>query len=570
MDELRLHDLLEKDLEGRLTESETDELFRELRSSPQARRHYWDVLDQHVLTGAILSENRGRDLANLETDDPARIAEPATTTRRSRTWAFKLTVFAAVSCLLLAAGWWLRPTYPAPLATILAVTGNVEIGDALGRSFTAETGSVLFVGQVLRVGDEESRAELLFTDGTQVALQSGSTLRFSPSDSRDGKRIHLENGAVQVQTVAETSVGPLVVTTDHAKITSSSTRLRVYREEKGSRVELEEGKAHLESPNGAKAIDVAEGSFVFASADQTPMVSQPLAESQCRLRHTFLRAGDAVAFSRDGSRIVTSHFARSGLKAWNTIDGSVVATAPGSRQRTHGMAFAADGTVVAICADGTAVLWKIGDPQPQLTRLRDKELRPAAVSQDGRWIAQLTRAEVAIWEVDADKASISHRHSFETRPSRVALSNVGPQVAVSKWGGEILRSDAIAGTELSSHKLSPTPAPLALSADNRYLSAYTAKEGLVLFDEHAKTRKTLWAGQGVRVSHLNFTSDSKIVLAGMDDGTVRAWSADDGRSILVLETGHRHVNMVTMSTDRSLLATVGDNDCVKIWECTLP
>lgn len=481
-----------------------------------------------------------------------------------------MTLIAAATCLLLGLGWWLRPISPAPLATILAVAGNVEIRDALGRSAAAEAGSRLFVGQVLQVGDDESRAELLFADGTQVALQAGSTLRFSPADAKDGKRIHLENGSVQVQTVAPTSVGPLVVTTDHAKITSNSTRLRVYREEKGSRVELEEGKAHLERLNGAKGIDVAGGSFVFASADREPMVSQPLADAHCRLRHTFLRAGDAVAFSRDGSRIVTSHFARGGLKAWNTLDGSILASAPGSRQRTHGMTFAKDDTVVAICGDGTAFFWKIGDPQPQLARLRDKELRQAAVSEDGRWIVQPTRTEVVVWEVDADKGRISHRHSFAARPMRAALSSMGPQVVFSLWGGEILRSDAIAGVELSKHMLSPTPSPLALSADSRYLAAYAGKDGLVLFDEHAKTRRTLWAGQGVRVAHLNFSGDSGIVLAGMEDGTVRAWSVDDGRSMLVLETGNRHVSMTAMSADRTLLATVGDNDCVKIWECKLP
>lgn len=61
-----------------------------------------------------------------------------------------------------------------------------------------------------------------------------------------------------------------------------------------------------------------------------------------------------------------------------------------------------------------------------------------------------------------------------------------------------------------------------------------------------------------------------MLLAGLDDGTVRAWSSADGRALLALDTGNRHVNKVAVSADLSLLATVGDNDCVKVWEVALP
>lgn len=567
MDDIRLHELLEKDLEDRLTVSEKDELFRELRASGRARQAYWDVVEQDILTGAVLSENRGRDLAGLEADVPT-MGATAAKHRRPRGWAWTIALAAAATCALAALFWGGRLPEPVPLATVLAVGGDVDVRDMSGKSRPVELGSSLFVGQVLRVGDEESRVEVLFTDGTHFTLQSGSTVRLASPESKQGKHIHLETGAVQVQTAGKTSEGPLVVTTDHARITSSATRLRVYREEKGSRVELEEGQAHLESQNGAKAIDVAEGSFVLATADREPMVPQPLAENQCRLRHTFVRAGDAVAFSRDGSRIVTSHFGRSGFKAWNTLDGANVATAQGSRLRTQSMEFTTDDTVIAICEGGTAAFWKIGEPQPVLARLRDKDLRPGAVSADGRWIAQASRSEVTIWDIDADHGSISHRHSLPARASRVSVSSAGPQAAFSYWGGEIFLFDVSTGRHVAKHKLSRTPMPLALSADNRFVAAYATNDGLILFDEVAAAQRTLWAGQGARVSHLTFTSDGQILLAGLEDGTVRAWNTADGRSLFVVETGYRsgNVSQVTMSADRSLLATVGDNDCVKIWE----
>jgi WD40 repeat protein len=72
------------------------------------------------------------------------------------------------------------------------------------------------------------------------------------------------------------------------------------------------------------------------------------------------------------------------------------------------------------------------------------------------------------------------------------------------------------------------------------------------------------------VSHLQFSADGRVLLAALNDGTVRAWASNDGRSLLVLETGHRSVLQVAASADLSVLATLGDHDCVKIWECTSP
>jgi len=577
VDDLRLHELLEKDLEGRLADGERDELLGALRASAQARECYWDVVEQHVLIGAVLSENRGFDLARLEEGTSAAVAaEPMpakANSRAGRRWIVTtgLAIVIAASCLLIALPWGERSDGPASLATVGVVAGDIEVSNQAGKSIAAVPGTKLFEGDVLRVGDEESRVEVAFADGTQITVPSGSTLRFVPADSKDGKHIHLENGAVRVQVIGKPKDDPFVVTTEHAKITGLATRFRVYREEKGSRLELEEGQAHLESRAGANAIDVAEGSFVVATSDAAPMVPQRLAETHCRLRHTFPRAGDAVAFSPDSSRFVTSHFGRAGLKARSTLDGAVIGSAPGVKHRMHGMAFTTDDAIAAIASDGTAILWKIDEPQTIQTRLRDKDLRQAAISDNGRWIAQGTgRGEVSIWEINAEACGISHRHSLPIKPSRVAVSNVGPHVAISSWGGEIQAFDLTNGREVSKLKLTRTPTPLALSADNRYVAAYSNGDGLVLFDQLDGSRKTLWAVQGGRVAHLAFTNDGQMLLAGMDDGMVRGWSTNDGQSLLVLETGCRHVNRVTMSADQTLLATVGEDDCVKIWEFKAP
>lgn len=91
----------------------------------------------------------------------------------------------------------------------------------------------------------------------------------------------------------------------------------------------------------------------------------------------------------------------------------------------------------------------------------------------------------------------------------------------------------------------------------------------MLFGLTTGERCNPWPGGGARVACLTFSANGRGLLAGLEGGTVRAWSATDGRPRRVFDTGHRHVSKVTLTADLSLPATGGD-DCVKVRECTLP
>lgn len=567
-------------LENRLTAEQTDELRNLLRTSSPARERFWEYFEQHAMINDVLGENRGRDLALAETNHE--FAEPAslssTTPSQSsfswRVWTGVGTVLVLAAVFAIVLGGWNRQPAPAvdsnaaPLAKIRSLTGDVQMIDSKGKSSPMAPNSTISAGQVLHVGDDESQAEVVFPDGTQVVLSPGTNVEFSAADKHEN-HLYLKQGALQVQTTQATKT-PMIVTTDHARITAAETRFRLYREPQASRVELEQGKVLLARFAGEEALEVGEGSFVVATDAVTPMVPQPLAICSCRLRHTFLRAGDAICFSPDARRLVASHFSR-GLKVWNTLDGSLLASARGCGQRLDGLAFATADTLIGLGDNGAAFFWKYADGQPSFTVLWEKQLRKGDVSTDGRWLAQGTsRGEIGIWEADATKGSISLRHTLAVKPSRVALAATGPQLAVSRWGGEIHLFDIHSARELVQYKLNPTPTPLAVTNDSRFLAAYTNTDGLHLFDRETGSHFALWSGGGARVGALVFSPDGRFLFAGLTDGTVRAWSTADGTSLAVLDTGHHAVRQVTVSDDLSLLATVGDGDCVKVWDFRLP
>ena len=66
LDPGRLHDLLESYLENRLSDADRAELGRELASSRDACRAFWDCAHQHALVGELLAESRGYEMALRE------------------------------------------------------------------------------------------------------------------------------------------------------------------------------------------------------------------------------------------------------------------------------------------------------------------------------------------------------------------------------------------------------------------------------------------------------------------------------------------------------------------------
>ena len=584
MDE-RLFHLLDAYQEHRLTEAEFDELRERLRTSAEAKRAYWEYFDQAAMIEELLCESSERDLAKLESGKTDFLTTPVAgpSGMQSRRW---IAIIAAslAACVLIAVGLLWRPgpdlsqpqpnpSESEPFATVRSVVGDVQLADASGKTMPANVKDSIRSGQVINVGDDESQIEILLADGTQITLSSGSTLRFSDGNAKDKERLHLEKGAMQVQSDHPAPKAQVVVTTAHARIVPAATRFRLYHEENSSRVELEKGKMSVERLADNTSVEMTEGSFVVARTEEQPLTPQPMPISHCLLRHTFLRAGDAAVFSPDGSRLLTHHFSR-GWKAWSTLEGKQIASTAGTDQGMDGYAFTGADSVIALSKTGLASFWKVGAAQVDATKLRDKDVRHGAVSADGRWLAQAIRGlGVAIWEADPQKESISLRQSLMLQPSRVAISTTGPkgpQVAVSQWGGEIRIFDVKTGLESAQFRMKYTPIPLALSADSRFVAAYANEEGLVLFDQDRKTSQNFWPGVGARVSSLFFSADGRVLFAGLEDGTVRAWSTGDGQCLFVLETGHRRVGHVSASADLSLITTCGDGSCVKIWECKLP
>lgn len=583
MNDERLQSLIDALLDKRLSASDQDELAARLRSSAEARRLYWELVEQDALLQDVVCESAGRDLARMAANDLSvgqPLGQAAIPTSKA---AWPLGLWLPAGGILLALVFFLVGNFlqkPSSLresatmgeltATLSSLAGEVWLTDSRQKSVKATSAQAFYSGDRVRVG-EESAAEVMLADGTRIALSADSVLHFQRFDATT-QILQLERGSADVEAAPQSPDRPLVIITEQARLTVLGTKFRLYAGHSDSRVELEEGKVQFERQSDGQSVEVAAGQFAIAADDTQP--SQPLAaqslSSNWQLRQTLLRVGNRVAFSHDGAELATADADR--VKLWNVATGELRQMAD-KMARFDCLAFApSNETLVAIGNSGQALYWPLDAASPQSRELKTTtgNLRRCAVSSDGRWFAQTTDADVGhlpIWQVD-DAGEITLVRSIPMKMSSVALAatSQGPRVVASNWNGTTVIWDAETGSELARYRFRSELHVLALSDDGRQLCGYGNATGLLILDTESGEQRTLWPSDSARVSCLRFSRDGRELIAAMADGLVRGWSTGTGEATFVLPTGDARVISLAVSNDGRSLATVADKGLVKLWQ----
>lgn len=588
MSDGRIHHLIDCMLDGQLEESDLVEFVDTLRSSKDARRLYWELIEQDTLLQEVVQESAGRDLARLATDDlsmagvsPLSPSPRGTSTTKStgRWLAFGTILLLAV--IGVGSLWWPKapPPTSAParefVASLHAMTGDVWLLGPLQRTVKVTSGQQFFAGDKVQVGDE-GEAEVLLADGSRLILGADSVLQFPVAESGSQKRVHLERGAADVEAARQLPDDPLILSTEQARLVVLGTRFRLYAGDGNSRVELEEGKVQFERNSDRESVEVTAGQYAVAEAvkeSRLPLIAQPLGD-EWRLRQTLLRAGRQVAFSHQGTSLATADHSR--IKVWDVSTGVLEQTLKTSAWSDSLVFTESDEQIVALSEGGQALVWNIGEPDAIVSELKCKhgQMRRCDVSGSGRWLAQTTSVDsgyLPVWKVESS-GEISPARTLAMKAGSVSLAEgeIGsdaPLILVaSEWNGTTVKWDAATGEELARFRFGSELYRTALTNDGRLLAGYSNADGLLLIDTVTGDRRRLWPPGSVRVNRLRFSADGHTVFAAMNDGVARAWSTSDGQPLLVLSTGDSHLSSLDVSPDGAWLATAGNHGIVKIWQ----
>jgi WD40 repeat protein len=312
-----------------------------------------------------------------------------------------------------------------------------------------------------------------------------------------------------------------------------------------------------------------------------------------------IRSGsvDRLLLDRDGRRVVTYSFALGKVVVRDTATGKETLTLP-HRTSSTDMALSPDGKLLVVTGEQQPVRDShTGEPLPGFGGAFDNGR--VAFTPDGSRIV-FVKSDNPVSVVTVHDAATGKQLSTWKIPVwgdlSVAVSPDGLRLAVSgmreagsrrRGGGGILGGGTPAGGTLVvlcdlkandiAAEIPGRHGPVAFSPDGTRLASLGADKTIKISD--VSTGKELlsiaWPGHTEGVSGLIFHPDgTKLLSAGVFDGSVRLWDAASGRSLGALAARHERGVHAALSADGRVLAVSGqwtgdgrrnDDEQVRFW-----
>ncbi|MCR9292431.1 MAG: FecR domain-containing protein [bacterium] len=272
--ELEWDDLVQRHLNGELSESEMERLAELLDGDPSLRKDFVERASWETELAEIL-----RTGGENESSDSGSAIAGKLEIRQGKSIRFLRAMLAVAGAAIL-----MLSTLLFNSQSKLKVAGSKEvpvIPDSIAQ-ITGLSGSMIWTGdrgqirREVKVGTElaggtieglspDSWFELQFNDGSQVTISGASMLTFSDDGQ---KRLRLREGRMSADVSPQPDGKPMVIQTRTATLTVLGTSFDVEADLPATSVSVREGNVRVTRTSDGKEIEVPANHRVIAAADQ--------------------------------------------------------------------------------------------------------------------------------------------------------------------------------------------------------------------------------------------------------------------------------------------------------------
>ncbi|WP_433754394.1 TIR domain-containing protein [Nocardia sp. CA-135398] len=280
----------------------------------------------------------------------------------------------------------------------------------------------------------------------------------------------------------------------------------------------------------------------------------------------------SIAFSPDGTRIVSSHGSR--IQLWDAETWKPIGEAMSEHKlEVSQVAFSPDGKrIVTASFDRTLRLWDAESRQPigEPMRGHEAQVTSVAFSRDGRRIVSGgSDKTLRVWDIESRQQVGEPMRGHEAEVMSVAVG-VDNTVASASADGTVRLWDTESRQQIM--ELSRVPGEpvmsVAFSADGTRIAAGGSETTIRLWDTHTGQQ----IGEPLRrhtaaIERVVFSRDGTRLASASDDKTVQVWDAATGQPIGESLVGHEFaVSSVAFYPDGQRLVSGGFDETLREWD----
>jgi WD40 repeat protein len=274
-----------------------------------------------------------------------------------------------------------------------------------------------------------------------------------------------------------------------------------------------------------------------------------------------------LAFSADGTLLATASSDKT-ARIWDTATGALTRTLAGRGGHVLGVAFSPDGTQLATASDdGRARIWDTvtGSLARTLTG-HTNAVHAVAFSPDGTQLATASRDKTLLtWDTaTGTRTRTLARHGGPV--NAVAFGAGGTLLATASDDKTALIWDTATGSlihTLTGH--AGAVSAVAFSPDGALLASAGRDEAVLIWDTATGRLARALTVRGGQVHGVAFSPDGALLATASYDTAVLIWGTATGTLARAL-TGHGdQVNALAFSPDGAVLATASDDKTARLW-----